>query len=54
MFLFKAISGFLLVSSDVLPEQVNLSRVIRSSADTSVMTFVLDNVRHQRTNDHSL
>ena len=39
MFFFKAISGFVLASSDVLPEHVNLSRVTRSSADTSVMTF---------------
>ena len=39
MFFFKAISEFVLVSSDVLPEQVNLSRVTRSSADKSVMTF---------------
>ena len=39
MFFFKAISRFVLVSSDVLPEQINLSRVTRSSVDTSVMTF---------------
>ena len=55
MFFFKAISEFVLVSSDVLPEQVDLSRVTRSSADTSVMTFrPRQCIRHQRTNDRSL
>ena len=39
MFFYKAISGFVLVSSDVLPEQINLSRVTRSSADSSVLAF---------------
>ena len=39
MFFYKAISGLVLVSSDVLPEQINLSRVTRSSADSSVLAF---------------
>ena len=36
MFFYKAISGLVLASSDVLPE---LSRVTRSSADSSVLAF---------------
>ena len=39
MFFYKAISGLVLVSSDVLPDQINLSRVTRSSADSSVLAF---------------
>ena len=39
MFFYKAISGLVLVSSDVLPEQINLSRVTQSTADSSVLAF---------------